>query len=93
MFGKKEGVCSYWKCANRVGLFLSLLFIICFFWVRPTDLKDLHQDLLRMAFLGFDGLNAKSFVLGLLQSYLWAFVGVGLWRLVGCCMKDGQCKK
>lgn len=93
MFGKKEKCCSFWKCANRVGLFLGLLFIICFFWPRPEDLKNFHLSGLRMAFFGFDGLNAKSFVLGIAQSYLWAYVGVALWSLAGCCMKPGKCEK
>jgi len=89
----KKNCCSFWKCAHHIGLFLALIFIICFFWVRPADTADLHLKLLRMAFLGFDGLNAKSFILGIMQSYLWAYAGVGLWLLAGCCMKPGQCKK
>lgn len=92
MFNKKDG-CGFWKCANRIGIFLALIFIICFFWWRPADTADLHLKLLRMAFLGFDGLNAKSFVLGLAQSYLWAYVGVALWSLAGCCMKSNKCEK
>lgn len=88
MFCKKE--CGFWKCANHLGLFLALLFVICFFWWRPAEVADLHLKLLRMAFLGFDGLNAKSFVLGLVQSYIWAYVGLALWHLIGCCK---VCKK
>ncbi len=92
MFGKKEK-CGFWKCANRLGIFLSLLFIICFFWWRPADLQDWHLNNLRFAFLGFDGLNARSFVLGLAQSYLWAYVGMALWMIAGCCARPEKCKK
>lgn len=89
---KKDG-CGFWKCAHHLGIFFALLFIICFFWWRPADLRDFHLSGLRMAFLGFDGFNAKSFVLGLVQSYLWAYVGIALWLIAGCCMKSGQCEK
>lgn len=81
------------KCAHHVGMFLILLFLICFFWFKPADLSDLHLDLLRMAFIGFDDFNVKSFILGLLQSYVWAYIGVGLWYLTGCCMRKCECKK
>lgn len=92
MFDKK-GSCGFWHCANRLGIFLALLFIICFFWWRPADLQDWHLNNLRFAFLGFDGFNAKSFFLGLAQSYVWAYVGVALWHIAGCCKECGKYKK
>lgn len=80
------------KCAHRAGLFFMLLFVLCFsWWWRPADLKELRADLLRLAIVGFDDFNLKSFLLGLFQSYVWAYVGVFLWHLTGCCME--KCKK
>lgn len=90
MFSHKK--CNYWKCANAVGIFLVALFVICFVWyyVRPVE-QELHLRLFRMAFFGFDEMNVASFVLGAIQSYVWGYVGVGLWTLAGCCLKPGEC--
>ena len=86
--------CSYWKCANRVGLFLAILFVICFLWyfVNPVE-QTAHLQILKMSYLGFSGMNFTSFVLGLIQTYIWAYIGVGIWQLVGCCIKAKDCKK
>lgn len=82
--------CNYWRCANRIGLFLALLFIVCFVWhsFYPVD-AELRVKLFQMAFLGFNGMNFSSFILGLIQSYIWGYIGLGLWFLVGCCFKSG----
>jgi len=78
--------CGYWKCATRVGLFLGALFAICFVWfyVQPAQ-GDLHKSLLELSFLGWTGMNATSFILGLAQSIIWGYLFVGVWVLVGCC--------
>lgn len=85
--------CSWWRCANRIGLFLVLLLVLCFLWgsVNTTE-PELHLRNLRLMFLGFSGLNVASFVLAAIQVYVWAYIGVGLWQLVGCCFKSGQCQ-
>lgn len=77
---------SYLKCANKTGLFLLVLFVICFFWywIRPVD-QDLHFRLLRMLFFGFNGMNFAGFVSGAVQSYIWGYVIAGIFRLTGCC--------
>jgi hypothetical protein len=84
--------CNYWRCANRIGLFLAILFVICFSWfyIHPVE-PDLHLRMLRLSFFGFTDMNVSSFVLGAIQSYIWAYIGVGVWQLVGCCFKAGQC--
>lgn len=89
-----KGKCSYWHCANRIGLFLAMLFVICFVWfyINPAE-TDLHLRNLRLAFIGFSGMNFSSFLLGLVQSYVWAYVGVGIWSLIGCCLKSDKCEK
>ena len=85
--------CSYLKCANRISLFLVVLFIVCFFWyyIRPIE-QDLHLRLLRLSFFGFSGMNISSFIFGAIQSYIWGYIIVGLLRLVGCC-RNGDNKK
>lgn len=77
---------NYWKGANRLGLFLVILFIICFVWyyLRPVE-QELHLKLLKMIYFGFSEMNLTSFILGLIQSYIWAYIIVGIWRLAGCC--------
>ena len=91
MWNKKE--CGLWKCGSRIGLFLAAFFVICFVWyyLRPVE-QGLHMKLLKMSYSGFDGMNTKSFLLGLVQSYIWGYIGVGLWLLVGCCHKHSKCK-
>ncbi len=86
---KKEG-CNFLKCANSVGLFLAVLFVLCYvrFYIWPVD-QDLHLRFLRMAFFGFKDMGVLSFTIGLLQSYIWGYVGVGIWCVVGCC--NGIC--
>ncbi len=83
--------CGYWRCSNAVGLFLAILFIICFAWlyINPVE-ADLHLRLFKLSFLGFSGINFVSFIFGLIQSYIWAYIGVGIWMLVGCCFKSGK---
>lgn len=87
--------CGFWRCANRVGLFLLILFVICFVWhyVYPVD-NDLRVKLFKMAYPGFSGMSLGSFVIGAIETYIYAYIGVGLWYLVGCCHARGdQCQK
>lgn len=81
-----ENKSSYWQYANRVGLFLVVLFVICFAWyyIRPVE-QELHLKLLKLSFFGFNGMNLISLILGAIQSYIWGYIAVGVLRLVGCC--------
>ena len=83
--------CNYWKCANSVGLFLVILFALCFSWyyIRPVE-QELHMRLFRMAFFGFESMNPVGFILGAIQSYFLAYIGVGIWTLIGCCLKPNK---
>ena len=85
--------CSYLNCANRVGLFLSTLFIICFLWyyINPVE-QDLHLKLFRMTYFGFQGMGIVSFIFGLIQTYIWGYVVVGILRLIGCCCRKDNRK-
>jgi len=77
---------GWFKAGNKVGVFLALLFILCFiwYWVHPVQ-QELHMQLLEMSFYGYDGMNVKSFILGLIQSYIWGYIGVALWYVSGAC--------
>ena len=83
--------CTYMRCANSIGLFLAVLFIICFAWfyIRPME-QGLHLSLLSMSYFGFNGMNFASFISGLIQTYIWGYIIVGIWRLVGCCCKTNN---
>ncbi|MDP3995756.1 MAG: hypothetical protein Q8P74_00715 [bacterium] len=74
---------NYFKLANSVGLFLAALFVVCFVWyyIRPIE-QELHSGLFRLVFFGFNGMNFSSFIAGIIQSYLWAYIGVGIWKLI-----------
>lgn len=83
-----NGKCSYLKCANRIGLFLAILFALCFVWyfIRPVG-QEIHLAMFRMSYFGFSGMNLTSFIFGAVQTYIWAYIILGIWRLVGCCPK------
>lgn len=88
----KKHKCSYWKCSMHVGLFLAVFFVICFAWfyIQPEE-KELHMALLNLSFLGWSGMNFPSFLLGAIQSFIWGYILMGVWYLVGCCHKGGSC--
>lgn len=73
---------SWLKYGNHLGIFIAFLFIICFvwFWIRPVH-QVLHLQLLELAFFGYKSMNFPSFILGLIQSYIWGYIAVALWFL------------
>jgi len=87
----KKGSCNFWKCGSAVGLFLVALFVVCFAWyfIHPVE-QTLHMQMFKLSYFGFEEMNASGFVLGAIQTYIWGYVAVGLWHLVGCCMKSGK---
>ncbi len=87
--------CNSWKCAHHIGLFLVALLVLCFVWryIHPVEI-EFHLSSLRLMFFGFSGFNFWSFVLGAIQAYIAAYIGVGVWFLVGCCLKGSDsCEK
>ncbi|MDD5749338.1 MAG: hypothetical protein PHO91_00940 [Patescibacteria group bacterium] len=78
-----ENKTNYLQQANRLGLFFVVLFILCFLWfyLRSTE-RELHEQLFRLTFLGFSGMNLGGFILGAIQSYVWGYIFVGLWQAV-----------
>jgi len=76
-------------------MFLALLFVLCFAWyfIHPIE-QEMHLQMFRISYLGFTGMNLTSFILGLVQTYLWGYIGLGVWMLVGCCFKSGsECQR
>ena len=69
------------KQANRLGLFLVSLFIICFIWFYVRSVEPvLHAQLFKLTFFGHSGMNAVSFVTGAIQSYVWGYIFIGIWK-------------
>ncbi|NCS99430.1 hypothetical protein GW765_00415 [Candidatus Parcubacteria bacterium] len=72
----------YLKQSHKIGMFLALLFIICFFWFYVNQAEQgLHMALFRMSYIGFQDMNFLGFILGLIQSYIWGYVAIGAWQL------------
>ena len=82
------------KYSNHLGIFLALLFILCFVWtwVHPVQ-YDLHQRFLELWFYGYTGTNVVSVFLGIVQSFIWGYIGVGLWNFACCLTGCGKCCK
>ncbi|NQT50322.1 hypothetical protein HQ571_06540 [Candidatus Kuenenbacteria bacterium] len=74
---------KYWQQANQLGLFFIALFIVCFLWfyLRSVE-KELHEQLFRLTFLGFSGMNLFGFISGAIQSYVWGYIFVGIWKSI-----------
>lgn len=78
---------------GRVGLFFVILFIVCFVWFylrAGSDSEPLHNSLLALSFFGWSGMNLVSFILGLIQSFIWGYLAVALWRLSGIFFKGSD---
>jgi hypothetical protein len=73
---------NYIKKSHKVGVFFILLFAICFAWsfIYPVA-NSLHIDMFRMSFIGFQDANLIGFILGAVQVYVWAYIGVALWSV------------
>jgi hypothetical protein len=75
---------AYLKIANRIGIFLVMLFVICFLWyyIRPVE-QELHLKLFRLAYFGFEDMSLSGFILGAIQTYIWAYIAVAIYCLIG----------
>jgi len=78
---------NIWKNGTRIGLFFVILFVVCFTWFYlrggSSELKNLHNNLFALTFFGWSGMNFLSFILGLIQSFIWGYIAVALWVLSG----------
>lgn len=74
---------SYLKISNHIGLFLVVLFTICFLWYYiQSGERGLHIELFKMAYFGFNGMKLSDFILGAIQTYFWAYIFVAVYYLV-----------
>lgn len=74
---------DYWYHANKIGLLFILLFAVCFFWPYFHAREfDLHSQLMQLSFFGYTGLNWSSFLVGVIQTYLWGYIVVIMWKIV-----------
>lgn len=73
---------DFFKQAHRLGLFFIILFAVCFAWfyIQPEE-RELHVKLFRLSFLYFSEMNLLGIISGAIQSYLWGYIGVGMWAL------------
>ena len=63
--------------AYALALLGIIGFIICFFWgslLSEPALKEMHMDMLRMSYFGFNGMNTQSFIFGIIQTGVWGLV-------------------
>ena len=76
---------AFWHDGLRLSVFFAILFTVCFIWfyIRGggNELTQLHNNLLALAFFGWSGMNAISFILGIIQSFIWGYIATGLWYL------------
>jgi len=80
-----NGQSNFWRTGTKLGLFFVVIFTVCFIWYflrgGSAELRQLHNDLLALAFFGWTGMNFFSFVLGLVQSFIWGYIAVALWKI------------
>lgn len=86
-----NGQNSFWKLGTKLGLFFAILFIVCFIWffIRGgnEELRQLHDNLFALAFFGWGGMSFTSFILGLIQSFIWGYIVGVLWNIAGAFSK------
>ncbi len=72
--------------SNKLGIFLVILYTLCFFWyfVNPSG-QELHLKLFRMMFLGFEEMNAYYYWFGAVQVFVWAWIVGYFWHWVMAC--------
>lgn len=81
-------MCCTSKKSGGLGWTLSVLFavlyVLCFvwYWIRGGDsaLQEFHLNSLRLAFFGFTGMNAASFIAGLVQAFIWGWIVAVIWK-------------
>lgn len=68
------------QVAFSLAILFAIGFVVCYFWVYKStdpDLVNMHLGMLKISFFGYSGMNFASFILGLIQSFIWGIlVGV-----------------
>ena len=64
------------KFGLTLSTFFALGYVVDFLWhlTLSTGEKDLYLELLQIAYLGFTGFNVQSFIVGLVQIYIWGWI-------------------
>ena len=85
---KKEKWLSW---SNRIGIFFVFIFIVDVLWhyLRPVQ-PELINQVYEISYLWFTGFNLQSLILALVQTYVWAYVIVGVWYLTEDLCKCGK---
>ncbi len=75
----------YWS--HRIGLFMVIGLIIDFLWhyFRPIH-PELITQLYEVCYFNFSW-TFVGYILAAMQTYIWSYIIVGLWYLVGNCCK------
>jgi hypothetical protein len=97
-------MCCCKKSFAQRGLFWGALFaifyVLCFIWyfaIKAPALQELYLNLHRLSFVWWNGMDAVSFVSGLVQAFIWGWiVMIAIWaahQICGCCKgKDEKCE-
>lgn len=93
---------NFSKVGWTVSLFFVALYLICIAWgylfISDPALVLLHGQLLSLTYPGFVWLSTGSFFLGLVLTFVYGWVGAGLYVLVhnmtcgSCCGGDSHGK-
>lgn len=65
------------KAGYAGGIFIAAFFLICSVWgflLGAPELKELHLNLLRLAFPGF-GFTVFAYLLGLVEAFVYGWIG------------------
>ncbi|MDP4001259.1 MAG: hypothetical protein Q8P83_03390 [bacterium] len=82
-----NGQNNFWKLGTKLGLFFAIIFSVCFIWFflrgGNEEIRQLHDNLFALTFFGWSGMNGASFILGLIQSFVWGYISMALWYVAG----------
>ena len=68
---------SLQQWAKGLALLSAIFFVICIFWgglLPDPALKEFHMNAMRITYPGFTGMNASSFIVGLLESVAYGLI-------------------
>ena len=71
---------SYKVTGWTVSVFSVLSYALCFLWAYTLagDQKEMYINWLRMSYLKFAGIDVVSFLSGLVQTFVWGWIGVAV---------------
>ncbi len=68
------------KFGLTLSTFFAIGYVLDFAWhfLLSDASRDLYLQLLQIMYIGFTGFNVASFILGLVQIYIWGWVIAGI---------------